>query len=74
MKVTRKGQVTIPAAVREKHGLHPHTEVEFRSEGDRVYLVRVERSDPPGRWIVDRMRGTLRASLSTDDVMKLTRE
>jgi AbrB family looped-hinge helix DNA binding protein len=29
MKITSKGQVTIPQAVREKAGLHPHSEVEF---------------------------------------------
>jgi AbrB family looped-hinge helix DNA binding protein len=38
MRITSKGQVTIPLAVREKAGLHPHGEVEFevRDNGDVV--------------------------------------
>ena len=32
MKITSKGQVTIPQSVREQAGLHPNSEVEFRSE------------------------------------------
>jgi len=29
MRITSKGRVTIPRAIREKAGLLPHTEVEF---------------------------------------------
>ena len=38
MKITSKGQVTIPQSVREQAGLHPHSEVEFevRENGDVV--------------------------------------
>ena len=40
MRITSKGQVTIPAAIREKAGLLPHTEVEFELDGDAVRIVR----------------------------------
>ena len=29
MRITSKGQVTIPQHIREELGLHPNTEVEF---------------------------------------------
>ena len=37
MRVTSKGQVTIPADIRERAGLLPHTEVEF--DGNAVRIV-----------------------------------
>ncbi|HEY1361054.1 MAG TPA: AbrB/MazE/SpoVT family DNA-binding domain-containing protein [Xanthobacteraceae bacterium] len=33
MRITSKGQVTIPAAIRERAGLLPHTEVDFEVDG-----------------------------------------
>jgi AbrB family looped-hinge helix DNA binding protein len=35
MRITSKGQVTIPQSVRERCGLLPHTEVRFVEEGGR---------------------------------------
>jgi AbrB family looped-hinge helix DNA binding protein len=40
MKITSKGQVTIPQDVRERHGLLPATEVRFIDDGDSVRLVK----------------------------------
>ncbi|MBP6854059.1 MAG: AbrB/MazE/SpoVT family DNA-binding domain-containing protein, partial [Rhodoferax sp.] len=36
MRITSKGQVTIPQTIREQAGLHPHSEVEFelRANGE----------------------------------------
>ncbi len=42
MRVTSKGQVTIPIEIRERLGLLPHTEVRFEVEGNIVRLVREE--------------------------------
>jgi AbrB family looped-hinge helix DNA binding protein len=39
MRVTSKGQVTIPQEIRDKYGFLPQTEVTFVEEGERVYLV-----------------------------------
>lgn len=38
MRITSKGQVTIPQDIREKHGLLPNTEVDFVVERGRVFL------------------------------------
>jgi AbrB family looped-hinge helix DNA binding protein len=40
MRITSKGQVTIPIEIRERAGLLPHTEVEFEFDGKVVRLVR----------------------------------
>jgi AbrB family looped-hinge helix DNA binding protein len=75
MRITSKGQVTIPADIREQAGLLPHTEVEFRYDGDVVSLVRAKVRKRPGRGakIVAHLRGRGDVSLSTDDIMALTR-
>jgi AbrB family looped-hinge helix DNA binding protein len=38
MRITSKGQVTIPADIREQAGLLPHTEVDFEFEASRCEL------------------------------------
>jgi AbrB family looped-hinge helix DNA binding protein len=40
MRVTAKGQVTIPVEIREKAGLVPGTEVDFEVDGDSVRIAR----------------------------------
>ena len=40
MRVTTKGQVTIPQHIREKLGITPSTEVDFVEEEDRIFLVK----------------------------------
>jgi len=42
-KVTSKGQVTVPKAVREALGIKDGDEVVFRVEGDRAVLARTSR-------------------------------
>ncbi len=37
MRVTTKGQVTIPQHIREKLGIAPATDIEFVEEKERVY-------------------------------------
>lgn len=39
-KVTSKGQVTVPKAVRDALGIHEGDEVVFRVEGNRAVLAR----------------------------------
>jgi len=73
MKITSKGQVTIPQEVRERHGLLPGTEVRFIDDGDQVRLVKVESEYRRGRSLVQRMRGKALNRLSTDEIMALTR-
>ena len=76
MRITSKGQVTIPQAVREHAGLLPNTEVEFVIDGDQVMLVRSDRAKAPsrGQLLVEhlrRHRGEF--AMTTDELMALTR-
>jgi AbrB family looped-hinge helix DNA binding protein len=72
MKITSKGQVTIPQHVRERHGFLPGTEVRFLEEGESVRLIKDEEGRR-GRTLVDRMRGRATRQLTTDQIMSLTR-
>lgn len=49
MRVTSKGQVTIPKSIREKLGIMSHSKVDFVEENGRVYLVKSELEDSPFR-------------------------
>lgn len=74
MRITSKGQVTIPVEIREKAGLLPHTDVEFHYDGNVVTVARKAKGANEGRRRVDRLRGTARTGgLSTDDIMAMTR-
>jgi AbrB family looped-hinge helix DNA binding protein len=70
-KVTVKGQVTIPQAIRDRYGLAVHSEVEFVEEQGRVYLV-PERL-PPNVDGIRRARGSASVRMSTDEILALTR-
>lgn len=74
MRLTEKGQVTVPVRVREQLGLRPGDEVEFVVDGDTVRLRRAAGSPTAGRRIVDRMRGRGDVPMSTDEIMALTRD
>jgi antitoxin PrlF len=73
MRLTTKGQVTIPQEIRDRLGLLPHTEVEFEIDGDAVRIRPARRSTSRGDALIARMRGTATARLSTDQIMALTR-
>ena len=73
MRVTSKGQVTIPKEIRERLGIAPHTEVEFVVEGDRVILRRIPGSGNVGRELVRKLRGRATIHMSTDEILALTR-
>ena len=75
MRITTKGQVTIPQEYREKLGLLPHTEVEWELDGDSVRLRRARKTRGRGAAIVERLRGTATDKRwTTDEIMKMTRE
>lgn len=76
MRVTSKGQVTIPQAIREHFGLLPHTEVEFVARGKRVEIVPSPKKSRPSRGeaIVRRARGRASVEMSTDQILALTRK
>jgi AbrB family looped-hinge helix DNA binding protein len=76
MRITSKGQVTIPVSVRERAGLLPHTEVEFDFVGGDVRIRRAAKARRPGRGerLLSRLRGTGDVAMTTDEIMALTRE
>ena len=76
MRITTKGQVTIPQEFREKLGLLPHTEVEWELDGDSVRLRRARKSKTDrGKLIVEHLRGrATNRRWTTDEIMKMTRE
>ena len=77
MRITTKGQVTVPQNIRQKFGFLPETEVEFCVEGNKVYLRKSKISaKKPSRdkGIVSKLRGRGDVKLSTDQILALTRE
>ena len=84
MRITSKGQVTIPQAIREKAGLLPHTEVEFHYVRGQVVLRPViepnlarEEGMSPIRAAIRRARGSATEPMfkgwSTDQIMAFLR-
>ena len=75
MRITSKGQVTIPKRIRDQLGLLAETEVDFVIEGNVVRIVKASRArgESRGRRALRRLRGTATAALTTDQIMALTR-
>lgn len=76
MRITSKGQVTIPQHIREQLGLLPNTDVEFEIDGNAVRIKKTaarHRRLGRGHALIQHMRGRATSGLSTDEIMKLTR-
>ena len=88
MRLTSKGQVTIPQAVRDKAGLQPHSEVEFEvcANGDVLIRRAAASASPfgssasaasPLRRAFEQARGSANAAqfkgMGTDEFMKFIR-
>ncbi|MCX5816162.1 MAG: AbrB/MazE/SpoVT family DNA-binding domain-containing protein [Proteobacteria bacterium] len=73
MKITSKGQVTIPIEIREQLGLLPQTEVVFKITGKELRLIKTKENHGRGKNIVERMRGKGTIKMTTDEIMELTR-
>jgi AbrB family looped-hinge helix DNA binding protein len=71
MKVSERGQVTIPLAIRERYGLLPDTEVEFVERGDELVLVKNPNSR---RERIRQLYGQITTGKSTDEIMELLRD
>jgi AbrB family looped-hinge helix DNA binding protein len=76
MRITSKGQVTIPQEIREQFGFLPDTEVEFITKKNSVLLVKSTESKRPtrGEALVRRLRGRAGNGMSTDEILALTRK
>lgn len=73
MRITTKGQVTIPQAIREQLGLLPQTEVEFEVVDDGVLLTKARGRRQRGRAVVEHLRGRGDVEMTTDEILALTR-
>ncbi len=82
MRVTSKGQVTIPRHLREIAGIAPNSDVVFAVENGKITIVPKDASTDGGddarmrrlREVLDRLEGTGDQTLNADDVMKITRD
>ncbi len=79
MRITTKGQVTIPQDVRDFAGFQPGTDVEFVIGDDGVVRVVAAGQGGSPRFsrldaAIAALRGSADTGLSTDEIMALTRE
>jgi AbrB family looped-hinge helix DNA binding protein len=72
VRVTTKGQVTIPKNVREELGITPETDIEFVEDNGRFYIVKT--FSPKKIRKLKKFRGIATAKMSTDEILSLTRE
>ena len=72
MRVTEKGQVTIPQPIREAMGIVPGSEVVFELQGDHAVVKRIVRPEVVAERL-ERYAGSADAGMSTDEILALTR-
>jgi len=73
MKVTVKGQITIPVVLRRRYGIGKDTEVKFRATKEGILLTAADSAgDRFARWVA-RAKGSATTGLTTDKIMKMTR-
>ena len=74
MRITSKGQVTIPQDIRERLGFLPLSEVQFDVVGDSVRIRKARGKKTRGQMLLGRLRGSApKPGLTTDQIMALTR-
>ena len=73
MRLNSKGQVTIPAALRHRHGFREGDEVDVVEDGDVLTIVHRTPGGTMGARLVQQMRGRTRTEQSTDELMDLLR-
>jgi len=74
MRVTEKGQVTIPKELRDALGIGAGTEVEFVRNDDTIVVRKTDSAPSRGRQLVERLRGRGDVAMTTDEIMALTRD
>ncbi|MGI0149372.1 MAG: AbrB/MazE/SpoVT family DNA-binding domain-containing protein [Thermoplasmata archaeon] len=73
MRITSKGQVTIPIRIRQKLGLHPNTEVRFEMVGKDVRIRKVRGTAGRGERLITHLKGRGTVRMTTDEILALTR-
>jgi AbrB family looped-hinge helix DNA binding protein len=73
MRITSKGQVTIPLRIRQKLGFHPNTEVRFEILGKDVRIRKVAGTAGRGERLIAHLKGRGTVRMTTDEILALTR-
>ena len=73
MRMTSKGQVTIPLKLRERYGFRPESEVVFEAREDGVMIRPADSAAERFRAWLESVRGVATAGRSTAEIMKMTR-
>lgn len=72
MRVTEKGQVTIPQDIRLKLGIEPGSEVEFIAAGDHAIVRKIANPEEVAERFM-KYKGSAKTSMSTEEILNLTR-
>jgi len=73
VRVTEKGQVTIPKELRDELGIGAGSEVAFERADDTIVIRKAGGGPSRGARMVDRLRGRGDIAMTTDEIMALTR-
>lgn len=73
MRITSKGQVTIPQQVRRELGLEPGDEVEIVVRDGVAAIIPAHGPSGRGRRVVEALLGRGDVAMTTDEIMALTR-
>lgn len=73
MKLTTKGQVTIPQKIRERLSLVAHSDVDFVIKDEEVVLIKTPDACSRFQLHINKMRGKGHVNITTDEIMRLTR-
>lgn len=73
MRINSKGQVTIPAHLREKYNIHEGDEVNVIEVGSTLQIIRSETSQTRGQRLVRKLSGAGSGTMTTDEIMQLMR-
>jgi AbrB family looped-hinge helix DNA binding protein len=79
MRITDKGQITIPGAIRRRRGLLPGTDVDIVDDDEGVHIRPRKNGHRPTRRedevaeALDRLRGSATIKMTTEEIMALTR-
>ena len=74
MRITSKGQVTIPQHIREQLGLHPNSEVEFSVERGAAVIRRKKGKPTIGELTVRRLKQGPKMKMSSKELLSLLRD
>ncbi len=74
VRVTEKGQVTIPKELRDALGIGAGSEVRFERADDTIVISKTGDGPSRGRRLAERLRGRGDVAMTTDEIMALTRK